>query len=146
MNDYCEWNGMTQFSHRLTIDGYFVKQRFWSWGEFTKMLENSSTDVILVQKSSYTQWILEFKSKADHNMWLFYSDKKEHHIQINMISDDENKSSILDLHREIKTWCDTNLVGLYELDFSGNGTYMRASVKEDQDAILFKLRWLGVDY
>jgi hypothetical protein len=145
MHEHTEWHGFPSFGNlELMFDSYTIKRCFWSFGDFTSELEEMSTDITLVQKVAHGSWRARFKAQADYQYWQQrqYQGKK-HQIEVGHIDRDADMADVMALHNEIRSWCRANLVGVHELDSRGRS--ILAHIKDDNDAVLFKLRWMDVD-
>jgi hypothetical protein len=144
MHEHLEWYGIISSTNEMSFDSYMIKRCFWSFKEFTTELEKRSTDVTLVQKIANGAWRVRFKSDDDYSYWRTRTfSSKSHQFHIGNINLDTDTADVMALHNEMRSWCKTNLVGQYELDSRGRS--INAFVKEDNDAVLFKLRWIDVD-
>jgi flagellar basal body rod protein FlgC len=145
MHEHTDWYGFPSYTNMdLIYDSHDIKNCFWSFSDFTAELEESSTDTILVQKATNSSWKLRFKAQADFQYWLKRQHKrKPHTFRLGEISQDTDQADVIAKHMEIKTWCKENLVGPYEHD--SRGKTLDVCIKNDNDAVLFKLRWLDVD-
>lgn len=144
MHEHLEWYGFQVTTNELSFDSYSIKRCFWSFQEFTKELEYWSTDITLVQKIGNGAWRVRFKSNDDYQYWKNRSLRaKNHSFHIGNIDRDTDTADVMALHAEILSWCKANLVGQYQIDSRGRA--IDACVKDDNDAVLFKLRWIDVD-
>jgi hypothetical protein len=145
MHEHTEWYGFPQYSNlELTFDSYTIKRCFWAFSEFTTELEEMSTDITLVQKGANNTWRVRFKSQQDYQYWQQRQMRgKKHQIEVGCIDKDSDMADVMALHNEIRSWCKANLVGQHELDSRGRS--ILAHIKDDNDAVLFKLRWMDVD-
>lgn len=145
MYEHTEWYGFPQYSNMdLNFDSYAIKRCFWAFSEFTAELEEKSTDITLVQKIDHSSWRVRFKAQQDYQYWQQRQMRgKKHQIEVGHIDKDADMADVMALHNEIRSWCKTNLVGQHELDSRGRS--ILAHIKDDNDAVLFKLRWMDVD-
>lgn len=145
MHEHTEWYGFPAYSnYDLSFDHYTIKKCFWAFSDFTKELEEMSTDVTLVQKGANNTWRVRFKAQADYQYWQQRQYKgKNHQIEVSNIDRDTDMADVMALHNEIRSWCKANLTDIHELDSRGRSIV--AHIKNDNDAVLFKLRWMDVD-
>lgn len=68
--------------------------------------------------------------------WIDYRWQLHRHSMVNIeCIDSSNKELILE-------WCNNNAKGPYEFTIGGNGGRPTMHFKLEEDAVLFKLRWL----
>jgi len=138
MADYKSWYGLEASSVFTMMNDDEIMARVWDRSEFNQWLAQNVKDLVLVQRH-WPSWVLVFKSEADYHSfitWWTYTEKQEK-MFLPIPAEYQGKNYVF--IRELKEWCDANLVDKFEL--ASQSSRVKCTIRDPQEAVMFRLRW-----
>ena len=142
MMDHMEWYGGYAGKQWIytSVDLDILENKFTSLYDLSRHLEERAQDLILVQRQSYKNWQMNFRSKDDHQLFEEFMVKNTP-IHIRLLSWPEHiqRHNWPEIVREAEEWCKETLKCKYKLHHSFHA--LQGFFQDEGDAAMFKLKW-----
>lgn len=138
MTDYKTWYGLSMHSKVMIVDDDAIAAKLWDRSEFNKWMETNIADLVLVQRS-WPSWSLVFKSDLDYQCFTAWWSNVQKQEMLFLPVPTEYQGRNYEFIRELKEWCDENLVDAFE--FINLSDRVRCHIRDPQEAVMFRLRW-----